>query len=180
MLATLSAEAGYPALRFDPPGCGDSLGDLAVVGGMGALADAAVDAVGELRRRALVERVVLIGHGLGAVVAAQAAPRVGAEALAVLAPPSSGRAHLRELALWGRWIAQGLGLAPGDAETEGVGGFRLPLALRTSIAGIDLSAVEAAPAPTIFLAARPRCLADVQLAEHWRARGADLTVADYD
>lgn len=178
MLATLCADADYPTLRFDYPGCGDSLGDLQGVDGIDGLADAAVEAAGELRRCAGVERIVVVGHGLGAAVAALVGPRIGAAAAALFAPPTSGRVHVRELELWGRRVAEGLGFAPGAAEAEGVGGFRLPPAMRASIEALDLRTLPA-PAPSVFLAGRPSCTADAELAERLSRHGSTVAVVEY-
>jgi alpha-beta hydrolase superfamily lysophospholipase len=179
MLATLCAEAGYPTLRFDYPGCGDSLGDLSEVADLDAMVQAAVTAATVLERRARVERIVLVGHGLGAAIAALAAPRIRAEGLALLAAPSSGRAHLRELELWGRWVAEGLGLEPGDPDTDDVGGFRPPERLAASIAELDLMAMPEAPAPSIFLAAPLDQGLGAALARRLEDLGAELETAAY-
>jgi pimeloyl-ACP methyl ester carboxylesterase len=177
MLATLCAEAGYPALRFDYPGCGDSLGDLADVKRLEALAHAATAAASALRRRARVERLVLVGHGLGAAIAALAAQRIGAEALALLAPPASGRAHLRELELWGRWVSEGLGLDPDDPQADA--GYRLPAPFAASLAALDLMTLAGAPAKRIFLAAPPDHGAGSALARMLGELGAEVETAPY-
>lgn len=73
-LAINLAELGYPVLRFDYRGTGDSAGDID-----GHTADHWVDDIGhaiqELVDMAAVPRVALIGLRLGALLAAQAADR---------------------------------------------------------------------------------------------------------
>lgn len=180
MLAGLCAEAGYPALRFDYPGCGDSAGGLESVDSVERLLQAVIVAADELRRRAGVSRLVLVGHGLGAALAALAARRVEAEALALLAPVVRGGAELRMLALWSRRVAGALELPVGEAEREGVAGFVLPPALQASIAALDLTAAQTAPAERVFLGARAHRALDLRLADRLRAEWADLTVMAYD
>ena len=127
-----------------------------------------------------MSRFVLVGHGLGAALAALAAPRVEAEALALLAPVVRGGAELRALSLWSRRIADGLDLPAGEAEREGVAGFVAPPALRESIAALDLTVAETSPAERVFLAARADRPLDHRLADRLRAEWVDLTVFDYD
>jgi len=180
MLAGLCAEAGYPALRFDYPGCGDSAGVLESVDSVDRLVRAVIRAAGALRRQTGVARLVLVGHGLGAALAALAARRVGAEALALLAPVVRGGAELTALSLWSRTIARGLDLPAGEAEREGVAGFDLPPALHASIAALDLTFTQVLPAERVFLATRPERALDSRLADRLRAEWADLTIFDYD
>ena len=180
MLAERCAEAGFPALRFDYPGCGDSLGGLETVAGVRGLVQAVVRAAEALRKGAGVSRLVLVGHGLGAALATLAARRVEAEALALLAPVVRGGAELRALSLWSHRIAIGLDLPAGEAEREGVAGFALPPALRASIAALDLTVARPLPAERVFLAARAHRPLDYRLADRLRAEWADLTVFEYD
>jgi hypothetical protein len=121
--------------------------------------------------------VVLAGQGLGAAVAALAAPRAGAEALVLLAPVVRGRDHLRELAAWGAMTAEAMHLAPG---VGGVAGFETPAAIARDLAGFDLSALEAAPAPRVLVAARPGRLGETRLADRFEALGAAVERIAYD
>ena len=180
MLAGLCAETGYPALRFDYPGCGDSAGGLESVAGVDRLVQAVVRAAAALRRKAKVSRLVLVGHGLGAALAALAARRVGAEALALLAPVVRGGAELRALSVASRVIAESLDLPIGETAGEGVAGFGLPPALQASIAALDLTVAQVLPSERVFLAIRADRALDLRLADRLRAEWADLTVFDYD
>lgn len=99
-LAQRCAAQGLPALRFDYPGTGDSLGAEAA-GLLEGARLAIVQAAAWLRRHAGVAEVALCGLQLGALLAAQAAVRQpgGIAALALLAPVVSGRTQARQLRL---------------------------------------------------------------------------------
>jgi pimeloyl-ACP methyl ester carboxylesterase len=95
-LAERLAAAGYPTLRFDYDGTGDSSGgdddaDRAVA--WLASIDQAVQAL--LRKG--ITRVALVGVRFGALLAAAYAEAKPVDTLVLVAPPTSGRAYLREL-----------------------------------------------------------------------------------
>lgn len=177
MLADTLAGAGYPTLRFDYPGTCDSLGDPEDLAGLEPLVDATVRAAATLRAEAGVTRVVLIGHGLGAAVAALAAPRAAAEGLALLAPVSRGRDHLRETSVWGAMVAETLGFAP---QPGAIAGFETPPALAEAIGALDLTKLTAAPAASVLVAARPGRAGDTRLGAAFQALGADVRDVAYD
>lgn len=175
MLADALAAKGFPTLRFDYPGAADSLDRPGL--SLDDLVASAVRAAGALKAAAGVERVVLIGQGLGAVVAALAAPRVAAEGLALLAPAVRGRDHLRELSVWGAMTAEAMHLAPG---VGGVAGFELPAAVAEALAAFDLSKLETAPAAKVLIAARPGRAGEARLADRLAALGASVERLAYD
>lgn len=176
MLADALAAEGYSTLRFDYPGAADSLG---VPDGLALddLVAAAVQAAEALKAASGVERVVLAGQGLGGVVAALAAPRAGAEGVALLAPPVRGRDHLRELSIWGAMTAEAMHLAPG---VGGVAGFEMPPAIAEALAAFDLSKLEAAPADKILIAARPGRAGEARLALAFTELGASVSALAYE
>jgi len=144
-LASRLADAGFPALRFDCRGCGDSAGEPEDARLEGWVEDAAA-AVEEVRESTGEPRVVLAGLRLGASVAALAARRAGgADALVLWEPVVDGAAHLAELrathATWMRDHAPGAALAPDE-----VLGFPLPASLATDLAGLRLDRLEPLPA----------------------------------
>jgi pimeloyl-ACP methyl ester carboxylesterase len=92
------AAAGFPTLRFDYPGTGDSAEpdreDL-----IEAWIASIYAAISHLKAYSGVEEITLCGFRFGASLAAEAAaarPGVGTR-LVLLAPPASGEAYLREL-----------------------------------------------------------------------------------
>ncbi|MCK4375582.1 MAG: alpha/beta hydrolase, partial [Candidatus Brocadiae bacterium] len=71
-LARAAAGAGFPSLRFDYYGCGDSEGDF-VEATVRSRLDDIVRAAGFLRERTGAEEVCLLGLRLGGTLAARAA-----------------------------------------------------------------------------------------------------------
>ena len=142
-LAGMLSARGLPTLRFDLPGTGDSAGTLPEAELMEAWLDGVADAAGFLRRHAGVTSVALVGLRLGALVAGLAAERLGGvAALVLLAPPSGGRAHLRELRLMQRAAT----LAPVEAKPWlDLDGHRLSPAVLREIEATALPAHLAAP-----------------------------------
>lgn len=136
LLAEAIAAVGAPCLRFDYPGTGDSL-DVADVD-LDAWVAAADAAARTLRQETGVRRLIIVGQGLGAMVARLATARIGDVAgLVLLAPAVSGRAHLRELAMWGSVVAASIKLPLAVSEGSGVAGFVLPPRLAAQIKAVD-------------------------------------------
>src|SRR5262245_1137391 len=90
------AAAGYPVLRFDYRGDGESSGTFSQSDVSTRVADA-VSAADELRRRSGVEQVALLGIHLGAVIAALAAERAAASMLLLCDPVCQPRAYVAGL-----------------------------------------------------------------------------------
>jgi pimeloyl-ACP methyl ester carboxylesterase len=148
-LACSLARAGLPVLRFDYHGTADSAGtgeDPKRVATWIANIGAATDFI---RRETAVTEVVLVGLRLGALLAAcAAARRTDIAALALLAPPLSGRGYVRELKALAHLLVPATDVTAFDGLE--VAGFRV--ARRTLE---DLSAVDWPQTP---LAGRPRVL----------------------
>src|SRR5665213_827878 len=99
MLGDSLAAAGFPTLRFDYPGTGDSLGEAEDSASLETLKASIRRAAEELRALTRARRIVLVGQGLGASLAAELAPELEAAGLALLAPAVRGREYLRELSV---------------------------------------------------------------------------------
>jgi pimeloyl-ACP methyl ester carboxylesterase len=98
LLADQIALSGLPVLQFDYPGCGDAAGDHTAPGRVAAWVESIGAAADELKRRTGVNEVIIVGFRLGALLAPLAAERRDDIAgLALLAPPASGRAYVREM-----------------------------------------------------------------------------------
>ncbi len=144
-LAARLAGAGFPALRFDYSGSGDSAGEPAEAR-LDAWVEDALTAIEEVRESTGEARVAVTGLRLGAAVAALAAARAGgAAALVLWEPVVDGAAHLEELraahAAWIRDHAPGAALSPDEAL-----GIPLPPALASDLTGLRLDGLEAPPA----------------------------------
>src|SRR6266496_586332 len=99
-LAIRLSKVGFPVLRFDYSGCGDSDGDEQDSSLEGWLADIGT-ATDVLRQKSGAQRVIFAGMRLGGMLAVLAATRrndvIG---LALWEPVISGEAYLAELADW--------------------------------------------------------------------------------
>ena len=115
MMARRMAAAGLPVLQFDYPGCGDAAGDHDAPGRVPAWTASIGEAIDRLKRETGVDDVLLVGFRLGAMLAPEAvAARADVAALALLAPPPSGKAYIRELTGLSRMIDATL---PAQADT---------------------------------------------------------------
>jgi pimeloyl-ACP methyl ester carboxylesterase len=148
VLATRLRQAGYPTLRFDYAGTGDSSGDSAGFG-IEHWLDDIVACADELRRESGATRVVLLGLRLGATLAALASTRraLRPRHLLLWDPVVDGAGYLRELGAAHRaymraemgengWTDR-LPVEPASAPTEALGS-PIPPALAAQLAAIDL------------------------------------------
>lgn len=178
MLGDALAAAGYPTLRFDYPGAGDSLDDVDDATTLRGLAASCRRAARALQSLCGARRIVLIGQGLGATLAGRLGEELDAAAVGLLAPVVRGREHLRELSVWGLALAEAMRLATDEAKPGWVAGFPMPEPLRAEIAGLDLASEIRFGRPAL-LVGRGKS-AESRLAERLREQGCDLLERPYD
>lgn len=143
-LAVRLAEAGFPALRFDYYGCGDSSGD-AEAGTVPQWLEDISTAVSELRQRCGLSRVCLLGLRLGGALSAiVAARRTDVEGLVLWDPVVRGSSYLEELLAlqeeMQRFRPRSGGRRKAQAPLELLG-FPLSRALASEIEDINLLAI---------------------------------------
>lgn len=171
--ASTCAEAGFPTLRFDYSGTGDSSdgGDPDQILRWRNDVCAAIDF---LRQATGVTRVCLLGFRLGALLAALAAEHREIDGLIAVAPVTSGRRYLRELRAF-QAGATTQSRSPSDAQdgstgdSAGVGDGAL------EVTGFSLSKQSIATLERVDVAksvARPRAALildrdDLQAAKTW-------------
>ena len=185
-LAVHLTVVGFPVLRFDFHGCGDSAGDDLDWRISRWQADLGL-AITEARRRSGSSGVALAGLRLGATLAATVgAERQDVVAAALWDPVLDGEAHLQELqALHNSMLrrAHALPQSPDGASPPPQGtlggmpaepellGFRLCSALRAEIAAIDLLALAGRPARHILLVETSPDAQQARFAEHLQGLG---------
>jgi len=179
-LAVQFARAGYPALRFDYFGTGDSAGDYAEAS-LSRWRDDIAAAAAECRVRSARKSLCLAGLRLGATLAAQAAAALeGVTQLVLYAPILDGAALLEE---WGREQAvfdgkhsQAIRRAPQE-----ILGFPLGQSFRAQL-GTGLAVPAPAPAirRVLVLAERADEPGVRQAAAVLASRGAAVTVEQAD
>ncbi|HMN73657.1 MAG TPA: alpha/beta fold hydrolase [Rhodoblastus sp.] len=168
------AAAGYPTLRFDYPGAGNSASDLAdcrLDDWIAAVAEAAA----LLKRVAGVDEIVLAGFGFGCLVAAEAAARgLAARGVVLLAPPLTGRRFVRETQALAAMVAAADDgadeVAPGDIA---VAGFVMPAAFAAQARTLSLNRLPPAKDAFRLIAFKPEAEAGDLVAE-LSADGAEV------
>lgn len=182
VMADAFAQAGYPTMRFDYAGSGDSC-DIAET--LEAPAENwAVwqqnihDVADELRRRTGARRLIFCGLRIGATLAATAAEcRDDVAGLILLAPVLRGRSYLRQLQIEG-----GLAWGKGAAKDGGLEFHELSLGAKTVdlIGQVDLRRVKlgAGLRVAIFSQTPSRPLSECVSA--WAERGLEIDSYGFD
>lgn len=179
------AAAGYPTLRIDLPGTGDSGGTPQDPSRLEAWTEATGQAASWLREQTGAESVAAIGVGLGGMLACSAAAS-GAliDNLALWSVPARGRTLLRELRAQASIIA---GRHPEDwerAESDQDGrlelaGFMLSEETATALERLDLTALPlCGEGRRALLLSRETLAPDRRLVEHLEAAGVSVTIGD--
>lgn len=171
-LAEACARNGYAALRFDPDGCGDSVGDDSEPDRVENWIASVLDAC-DLVRGAGATRVMLVGIRFGATLATLAALRRNdVAALVAFNAVVRGSNWLHELRAF--QAAMNLHPAPTAMEAGGqeAGGFLLSQATCGTLKGIDLTRI-AAPSRMLLLE-RDDLPDSPGWHDHLRARGCHV------
>lgn len=180
LIAEDLARRGYPVIRFDYPGEGDSL-PVKNGAAFDTWVEGAVRAARELRERTGCTRILYHGMGIGAAVALRAGQRDEGLAGYVLAAPAlNGRRYLREVALREKVIEDGIGIDFGyPAGSTVLASFIMDPALAADMKSVSVS-IETLPAglPTLVLA-RPENGTDRELADQLERSGASVHMTDF-
>ena len=152
-LALLLADAGFPVLRFDYRGCGDSAGDHDDWSLDHWRADLAA-AVAELQRKSGAPTVGLIGMQISAALAMQAgAAGLDVDSLVLWDPVLNGEKHLERLAELHRGMLAYAHVLPepgSDPNAENLG-YPMPPKLRSDLAELRLLLTRRKPARRVLL-----------------------------
>lgn len=190
-LADGLSEAGIASLRYDHPGTGDAL-DLGLNGttdparALEPFIATARAAAHRLRDLSGVNRIVIVAQGFGAVLVPTLLQQLGAdhdievEAVALLAPVTSGRRYLRELSLWSKVVDEGLGLPSGSSGPgTAIAGFVMDEGLVASLRAVDAKAFTAVGDTRFFIAERAQSDGDAGLSRQLADSGARVQRIDF-
>lgn len=182
-LARGLAGAGYPTLRYQPPGSGDSDGaapDADLEGWKHSLQDLVA-----LVRGHASPHVTVVALGLGCVTALQAASEGGIDELVLWSASGTGRRLLRELRAFASLAAE-----PGDRPAEPprpldavtsedgslwVHGYPLNPAAQEQLAAFDVGSLELGKVRRALVLGRGTLPVDSGLMDALAAAGVDAT-----
>jgi pimeloyl-ACP methyl ester carboxylesterase len=175
MMGTALAAAGYPTLRFDYPGTGDS--GEPDESDLWAEWLKSIDRAAEwLRQNANAERIVLVGLRVGATLATLAAEqRPDIAGLVLIAPVMRGRTYIREL-ITEVTVRGGKPRAGDQLQTDD---FDLSAEAVQRINGVNLADTRAAPGSQIIVYAPSPSPALSNCVAKWTADGASVTCEDF-
>jgi pimeloyl-ACP methyl ester carboxylesterase len=176
-LAERIGGAGFPCLRFDLFGTGDSGGDEFAPALVRAWLDDIALATDEVRARCGARQIALVGLRFGATLAlAHAAERGDVDSLVLWSPCISGKAFVDEVVKLHKVYARiepQLALAPpAGADGEEALGLFLPRALVEEIHQIDLLQIARRPARQTLVIDGGNLVARDALLSHLREIGA--------
>lgn len=182
-LAERFADAGLPTLRFDYPGTGDSIGDERDPARVRAWLESIHAAASYLRRQVGVEEIAIVGLRVGALLGAIAAEELGdVEALALMAPPVSGRNYVREIQAFSTMFTpapEGLP-PPSDPDDVQATGFLLSSSTVTELKALGLLKLARRPAKRVMLLHRPDAPPEKKLAARLRELEAEISEFTFD
>jgi alpha-beta hydrolase superfamily lysophospholipase len=177
-LAERLALAGFPCLRFDLYGTGDSGGDEHAEDLVLSWRKDVGHAIDEIRARSGVSKVALVGLRLGATLAfVEAAERGDVDALVLWSPCASGSSFLSEVTKLHRVYARiepHLAHAPApraDGE-EALGAF-FPRALVKGLSSLDLHTITRRPARRALVVDGGNLPGKAGILDRLRALGAE-------
>ncbi len=179
-LAEGLAELGFPVLRFDYHGTGDSPGGDRDEDRVGAWLGTIDDAIETLRQTGIA-RVALFGMRVGATFAAAAAARRGGvDELVMVAPCVSGGTFLRELRALHKLRERGEARPPFHGQREGdeeAIGFVFRRETIEALAKVDFRTLATKPAARAMIVPRDDMPGgETRIADRLRTLGVDVEV----
>ncbi len=179
-LAETLAGAGFPVLRFDFDGTGDSSGDERDPDRVATWRADVGRAAAELRARSGVQPLALLGLKLGATFAALAAQDLGGvEALVLWGAHESGSAYVSEATKAHKMHTMlepaSFSGGPPSAEGQEALGFLLTPATVDSLAAVDLFAIKQSPARRTLIVDTANLSSANALGTHLTALGGRVT-----
>lgn len=176
-LANSLAEAGYPAVRFDYPGTGDSM-ELDGREPWQAWQTSIHDAADWMRANAGVRHVVLVGVRIGAMLSALVAQqRDDVAGLVLLEPILRGRSYISQLSVEARLRS---GASGDSASPIEVGELKLEPESIRMMQAVDLINIRLPIGCPTAIHARSRGAALSERADVWRMSGVAVSCHDFE
>lgn len=174
-LAALLADCGFPALRFDFYGCGDSSGACEEGRPRQWLADIS-SAIGALRSRCRSMKVCLVGLRLGGTLSMMSgAERGDIDGMVLWDPMVSGKAYIDELRAMHKEMLRRAHVKPRpDQQQTEMLGFLLAEETRLDIENIDLLTIRRKPANNILVIESHKSYDQTPLAKHLESLHAEV------
>lgn len=170
------AAAGFPVLRFDYHGTGNSTGHDENPERLSAWLSSISLALDEVKARSGARSVSLFGLRLGATLAVlAAAERDDVGSLVLWGACLSGKKYIRELRTLRKLQAQGAGDAAVPTGGEEAAGFLLTRHTVDALIGLDLLSLPKAPAPRVLVIPRDDLPNDASLLLLLEAHGAETS-----
>ena len=175
-LAERLATDGFPVLRFDHEGTGDSFDAPSEQGRVRLWIEGIRCAIAEVRSRSGCQAVSLVGLRLGGTLALTAAAELGEiEDLVLWCPCATGRSYVRETKMLAIALATDASDAgPTRSTTDGridAAGFSLAAVTAEALGGLDLGTIARAPAKRVLVIERDDLRQDDAIVNQLRALG---------
>ena len=180
-LARQLAQNGFPVLRFDLPGTGDSSGDALDASLFDAWVKSVGDAAAELRALAGIDEIAIAGVRLGAMLALLAAARgIDAGDLILWGPSSTGRGLMRELRAFAsvqlREYGNGGAAPPESIPGFEASGFLIAPETQHALESVDFSSLPPMPQKRVLVLKREELAPDAKLLAALEAAGCRVEV----
>jgi pimeloyl-ACP methyl ester carboxylesterase len=169
LLAQHLLQAGFPVMRFDFYGCGDSEGDFEQARIDHWLADVSM-AIDELRRRSNASTICLAGLRLGGTLAMMAgAERGDVRGLVLWDPVADGPAYLQDLGDLHQYMLRWAHVRPplrqtGEGSVELLG-YPFADSLRADLENLDLATAQQRPADHVLVVESHEAVSQQNLVE---------------
>jgi uncharacterized protein len=183
-LAALLANAGFPVLRFDYYGCGDSSGEEEQ-GSLSQWLEDTSTAVSELRRRTNLSEVCLVGLRLGATISLLVATaKNDVTGLVLWEAVTNGKDFLRDVLALQKQMMRfrpkpRKSKKPADTTLDLLG-FAMNQSLRDEVEGIDILGVSQKPAESAFVIQSNDEISAEALCQHLRVLGTQVDCEHVD
>jgi alpha/beta superfamily hydrolase len=176
-LAYQLARAGFPVLRFDYHGCGDSAGDT-LEGSLTQWINDIEAAIEEIKSRGPLSKICLIGARVGATLSVLVgSQRADLEAVVLWDPVVNGRHYLDNLiAQHQKWLDQRstrMQSPEPNKEIFEALGFPVNAAVEEGLEQLDLLSVKIRPARHALTLETDKTHHGMQLSDHLRGIGVD-------